>query len=127
MEFTGSKDWVAWISALKTADLRKLAGASAGAAPVLAPEPWCPMRWPRSAAPSPGNGSWSASSLREERRRKREALLQATERVLERIEAQVRAGTLRGQAKIRVSARPTNQKHFEITIGNGFTRKNPCD
>ncbi len=116
---------LAWISALKTADLRKLAGASAGAAPVLAPDALVPDAVAEVRSPDfPGERLMVCLNprLREERRRKREALLQATERVLERIEAQVRAGTLRGQAKIgrRVGCEANHrrvEKHFEITIG----------
>ncbi len=61
--------------------------------------------------------------LREERRRKRDDLLRATERDLERIAASVRAGTLSGKARIgrrvgRGADRWKVEKHFEIVIGD---------
>jgi ribosomal protein L18 len=57
----------------------------------------------------------------EERRRKREALLQATEALLAPIKARVDAGTLRGAAAIglavgEVANKRKVKKHFELTI-----------
>ena len=57
--------------------------------------------------------------LREERRRKREELLAATEETLERIATSVRAGTLSEKAEIgREASRRMVGKHFEITTGD---------
>jgi transposase len=57
----------------------------------------------------------------EERGRKREALLQATERELDPIQQRAQAGTLRGEAEIGLAVgavwnRYRVKKHFEITI-----------
>ena len=59
--------------------------------------------------------------LRQERRRKREALLQATERLLETIAQSVKRGTLKGQQAInrrvgREANRKKVAKHFEIRV-----------
>ena len=116
---------LAWISALKTTDLRKLARAPAGAAPALAPDALVPDAVAEITSPDfPGERLMVCLNprLREERRRKREELLQATEHALERIVARVRAGTLSGKAEIgRCIGREANrwkvEKHFEITIG----------
>ncbi len=59
--------------------------------------------------------------LREDRRRTREDLLEATEGVLEAIAAAVRAGALKGAARIghrvgREANRRKVEKHFDITI-----------
>ncbi len=74
---------LAWISALKTTDLRKLAGVPAGGAPALVPDAVAEISSPD----FPGERLMVCLNphLRAERRRKREELLQATERVLERI------------------------------------------
>jgi transposase len=66
-----------------------------------------------------------------ERARKREDLLQATERALREIAARVEAGTLRGSAEIGLAAgavwnRWRVKKHFEVEITDtsfGFARK----
>ncbi|MCY4312195.1 MAG: IS1634 family transposase [Gammaproteobacteria bacterium] len=59
--------------------------------------------------------------LRQERRRKREALLQATEQLLETIAQSVKRGTLKGQQAInrragREASRKKVQKPFEIAV-----------
>ena len=112
---------LAWVSALKTADLppaqqRVRAGARAGAlvadavAEITSPD-------------FPGERLMVCLNprLREDRRRTREALLAATEEVLETIAASVRAGTLKGAARIghrvgRDANRRKVEKHFDITI-----------
>ena len=115
---------VAWISALKTSDLRKLARASAGAVPALVPDALVPDAVAEiTSSDFPGERLMVCLNprLREERRRKREALLQATEQALQDIADRVQAGTLSGKAKIgrcvgsRANRRKV-EKHFEITI-----------
>ncbi len=116
---------LAWISALKTTDLRKLAKAQAGAAPALTPDSLVPDAVAEITSPDfPGERLLVCLNprLRQERRRKREDLLQATELALERIGASVRPGTLSGKAEIgrrvgREANRRKVEKHFEITIG----------
>ena len=109
---------LAWISALKTVDLRRLARTA------LAPEGLVPDAVAEITSPDfPGERLMVCLNprLREERRRKREDLLKATEAVLERIAAAVRAGTLAGTAGIgrrvgREANRRKVEKLFEITI-----------
>ena len=115
---------LAWISALKTVDLRKLAKPSAGAAPVLEPNALVPDAVAEITSPDfPGERLMVCLNPRlcAKRRRKREELLQATEQALERIGVAVRAGTLSGKTEIgRRVGREANrwkvEKHFEITI-----------
>ena len=112
---------VAWISALKTADLRRLSG---GDEPALSPEALEADAVAEIASPDfPGERLMVCLNprLREDRRRQREALLEATEEVLEAIAAAVRAGTLKGAARIghrvgREANRRKVEKHFDITI-----------
>ena len=124
-----------WISALKSADIRKLArkGPDGGAAP-LRPGELADDAVAEIASPDfPGERLMVCLNprLREERRRKREELLRAAEAALERIAAPVRAGTLKGEAKIgRRAGRDANrrkvEKHFEITVtgdGMAFRRR----
>ena len=109
---------IAWISALKSTDLRKLAQ------PPLVPEALVPDAVAEIASPDfPGERLMVCLNprLREERQRKREELLQLTEQILERIAASVRAGTLIGKVRIghRVSREVNRlkvEKHFQITI-----------
>ena len=112
---------LAWISALKTADLRRL---SNGDEPALSPETLEADAVAEIASPDfPGERLMVCLNprLREDRRRKREDLLEATEGVLETIAASVRAGTLKGAARIghrvgREAHRRKVEKHFDITI-----------
>ena len=112
---------LAWVSALKTADLRRLAR---GPEPALSPEALEADAVAEIASPDfPGERLMVCLNprLAEERRRKRQDLLEATERVLEGIAASVRAGTLKGTAKIahrvgRDANRRKVEKHFDITI-----------
>ena len=123
---------LAWISALKAADLRKLAkppakkpGEKQPPRPALAPETPVPDAVAEIRSPDfPGERLMVCLNprLREERRRKREELLAATEQTLDKIAASVRAGTLKGKAEIghrvgREANRRKVEKHFEITIG----------
>ncbi len=109
---------IAWISALKSTDLRKLAQ------PPLVPEALVPDAVAEIASPDfPGERLMVCLNprLREERQRKREELLQLSEQILERIAASVRAGTLIGKVRIghRVSREVNRlkvEKHFQITI-----------
>ncbi|MCE2518400.1 MAG: transposase [Alphaproteobacteria bacterium] len=89
---------LAWVSALKTADLRRL---SSGSEPALSPEALVADAVAEITSPDfPGERLMVCLNprLREERRRKREALLEATGEVLETIAASVRAGSLKGAA-----------------------------
>ena len=120
-----------WISALKAIDLKKLAksparepGEEKPARPALAPDTPVPDKVAEITSPDfPGERLLVCLNprLREERRRKREELLVATEETLERIAASVRAKTLSGKADIgrrvgREANRRKVEKHFEITI-----------
>ena len=120
-----------WISALRTSDLRKLARAPrSGDDPALVPEELVPDAVAEIVSPDlPGERLMACFNprLQEERRRKRESLLQATEKALEKIAAAVRAGTLSGVAEIgrrvgRDANRRKVEKHFDIAIEeNGMT------
>ena len=97
---------LAWVSALKTSDLRRLAR---GPEPALSPEALEADAVAEIASPDfPGERLMVCLNprLAEERRRKREALLEATEEVLEAIAASVRAGTLKGNGEDRSPRRP---------------------
>ena len=113
-----------WISALRTADIRKLLRS---AAPVpLAPEALVPDAVAEITGPDfPGERLMVCLNprLRQERRRKREDLLKATENALHRIAASVRAGRLKGREAInrrvgRDANRRKVEKHFEITVAD---------
>ena len=112
---------LAWVSALKTADLRRLAS---GSEPALSPEALVADAVAEITSPDfPGERLMVCLNprLREDRRRTREALLEATGEVLETIAASVRAGTLKGAARIghrvgRDANRRKVEKHFDITI-----------
>ena len=114
-----------WISALKTADIRKLLKAAGPDAPApLEPEALVPDAVAEITGPDfPGERLAVCLNprLREERRRKREDLLKATEEALEAIAASVRSGRLKGRATIdRRVGRDANRrkvgKHFEIAV-----------
>ena len=93
-----------WISALKTGDIRKLLreGADGGPAP-LEPEALVPDAVAEVTGPDfPGERLMVCLNprLRQERARKREELLKATEEALEAIAASVRSGRLKGREAI---------------------------
>ena len=117
-----------WISALKTGDIRKLLKEGAGGAPApLVPEALVPDAVAEDTGPDfPGERLMVCLNprLREERRRKREDLLKATEEALEAIAASVRSGRLKGREAIdRRVGRDANRrkvgKHFEIDVADG--------
>ena len=113
-----------WISALKTVDLRKLLRS---AAPVpLAPEALVPDAVAEITGPDfPGERLMVCLNprLRQERRRKREDLLKATENALHGIAASVRSGRLKGREAInrrvgRDANRRKVEKHFKIAVAD---------
>ena len=123
-----------WISALKTSDLRTLLrslgrtkrpGGKAGQAP-LRPEALVPDAVAEITSPDfPGERLMVCLNprLRDERARKREDLLQATEAILEEIARTVRrpGSKLRGRDRInrrvgRDANRRKVEKHFTITV-----------
>ena len=114
-----------WISALKTQDLRRLLQAGAAGAPApLVPEALVPDAVAEVTSPDfPGERLMVCLNprLRQERARKREDLLTATEAALHRIAASVRAGRLKGRAAIdRRVGRDVNRrkvgKHLEVDV-----------
>ena len=116
-----------WISALKTADLRKLLKPLDGGHPApLQPEDLQPDAVAEIFSPDfPGERLVVCLNprLREERARKREDLLKATEAILERIAGIVRrkGSKLRGLEKInrrvgREANRRKVEKHFDIEV-----------
>ena len=124
-----------WISALKTADLRRLLKPLDGRA-ALQPEQLQPDAVAEIFSPDfPGERLVVCLNprLAEERARKREALLQATEASLRRIAEIVRrkGSRLRGVEKInrrvgREANRRKVEKHFDIVVTHDdltFTRK----
>ena len=117
-----------WISALKTSDIRKLLREGADGAPApLEPEALVPDAVAEVTGPDfPGERLMVCLNprLREERRRKREDLLKATEEALDAIAASVRSGRLKGREAIdRRVGRDANRrkvgKHFEIDVTDG--------
>ena len=115
---------IAWISALKSTDLRKLAPPPRNPNAEPTQPPLVPDAVAELTSPDfPGERLTVGLNprLREERQRKRKELLQLTEQILERIAASVRAGTLSGKVKIghrvgREVNRLKVEKHFQITI-----------
>ena len=116
-----------WISALKTADLRKLLKPLQGGRPApLQPEDLQPDAVAEILSPDfPGERLMVCLNprLAEERARKREDLLQATEAILRRIAEIVRrkGSKLRGLEKInrrvgREANRRKVEKHFDIVV-----------
>ena len=91
-----------WVSALKSSDLKKLARPSGpNNTSALKPGELVPDAVAEITSPDfPGERLMVCLNprLRDERRRKRGALLRATEATLDRIAASVRAGTLAGKA-----------------------------
>ena len=117
-----------WISALKTGDIRKLLREGADGAPApLEPEALVPDAVAEVTGPDfPGERLMVCLNprLRQERARKREELLQATEEALEAIAASVLSGRLKGREAIdRRVGRDANRrkvgKHFEIDVTDG--------
>lgn len=118
-----------WISALKSTDLRKLLKpvGKDGPAP-LQPDQLLPDTVAEIASPAfPGERLLVCLNprLREERARKREDLLRATEAILEEIARVVRQphSKLRGQERInrrlgREANRRKVEKHFRITVSD---------
>ncbi len=121
-----------WVSALKTVDIRKLSKPrrknGETEKPALRPEALLPDRVAEIVSPDfPGERLLVCLNprLREERARKREASLTATEAILEAIARQVRGPkpTLRGRGSIdrrvdRETDRRKVEKHFEITVSD---------
>ena len=109
-----------WISALKTTDIRKLLKEDGAPPEALVPDAVAEVTGPD----FPGERLMVCLNprLREERRRKREDLLKATEKALHRIAASVRR--LKGREAIdRRVGRDVNRrkvgKHFEIDVTDG--------
>ena len=117
-----------WISALKTTDIRKLLQEGPDGAPApLVPEALVPDAVAEVTGPDfPGERLMVCLNprLRQERRRKREDLLKATEEALHGIAASVRSGRLKGRAAIdRRVGRDVNRrkvgKHLEVDVTDG--------
>ena len=113
-----------WVSALKTVHLRQLIRQSATAPAALRLEALPPDQVVEVRSPDfPGERLLVCLNprLREERRRKRAELLDATEVLLERVAAAVRSGRLRGRDAInrrlgRELNRKKMEKHFEVEV-----------
>ena len=116
-----------WISALRTADIRKLLKAAGPGAPApLAPEALVPDAVAEITGPDfPGERLMVCLNprLREERRRKREDLLEARERTLANIAAAAarrKPGPANRDQAMKAIGREANrrkmEKHFEIAV-----------
>ncbi|MCY4328065.1 MAG: transposase [Rhodobacteraceae bacterium] len=117
-----------WISALTTRDIRKLLRAGGdGEVPPLVPEALIDDAVAEITSPDfPGERLMVCLNprLRDERRRKRDALLHATEEILAQIAAAVRSGRIRNPQEInRRVGRDLNRrkvgKHFAVTVAEG--------
>ena len=119
-----------WVSALKTGDIRKLLKEGADGAPApLVPEALAPDAVAEITGPEfPGERLMVCLNprLREERRRKREELLGATERTLADIvaaAARARPGPENRDRTIKALGRKANrrkvEKHFDVTVRDG--------
>ena len=112
-----------WISALKTQDIRKLLKEGAAGVPLV-PEALAPDAVAEVTSPDFAGERLMVClnpRLRQERARKREDLLKATEEALHRIAASVRAGRLKGREAIdRRVGRDVNRrkvgKHLEVDV-----------
>ncbi len=112
-----------WISALTTRDIRRLVRASD---PPLVPADLADDAVADVTSPDfPGERLMVGRNprLREERARKRAALLQATEEILEQIAGAVQSGRLQGKEQIgrrigREVDRKKVGKHFDLVIGD---------
>ena len=125
-----------WISALKTGDIRKLLREGAGGAPApLVPEALVPDAVAEVTGPDfPGERLMVCLNprLRQERRRKREELLKATEEALAEIAAVAarrKPGPANRDRTIKALGREANrrkvEKHFDIAVhdaGMDWTR-----
>lgn len=115
-----------WVSALKTKDIRKLLGNSGGGEAALRPEVLVPDGVGEVVSPEfPGERLIVCLNprLREQRARKREELLEDTERILDGVRKAVRrpGSRLRGAERInrrvgREANRRKVEKHFDITV-----------
>ena len=125
-----------WVSSLKSADIRRLLACTDAGVPPLRPDELVPDAVAQIVCPEfPGERLLVCLNprLREERARKREALLEATEELLVNLQNQVRrkGSRLRGAATIgrrvgREANRRKVEKHFHITITDDdltFSRK----
>src|SRR5215210_3091286 len=130
LELMAKTDGVAWITALKAPQIKKLVSSGAlqlslfdeqNLAEIEAPEDYPGERLVVCRNPL----------VAAERARKREALLAATERGLEAIEARVDRGTLQGSDQIGLAVGPAlkryrMKKHFDVEITDtsfSFKRK----
>jgi hypothetical protein len=130
LELMADSDGVGWITALKAPQIKKLVGNGAlqlslfdarNLAEIEAPEDY------------PGERLIVCRNplVAADRARKREELLDATERGLAEIQARVERGTLSGQDQIGLAVGPALKryrvkKHFQVTITDtsfGFERK----
>ncbi len=116
---------LAWISALKATDLRKLARSSALLPDQLVPDAVAEISSPD--FPDERLLVCLNPRLRQERRRQREDLLQATIRPLEQVALEVREGRLSGAARIgRRLGREANRykvaKLFEFEVTDNTFR-----
>ena len=118
-----------WISALRTGDIRKLLRSAGPGAPApLAPEALVPDAVAQITGPDfPGERLMVCLNprLREERRRKREELLQATEKALEAIAAAAarrKPGPANRDQAMKAIGREVNrrkvEKHFELAVSD---------
>ena len=115
-----------WISALKTDDIRKLVRKPKGKEAALVPETLLPDAVAEISSPEfPGERLIVCFNprLKEQRERKRQELLEATERILEKISKAVESpnSELRGKDEInrrvgREANRRKVEKHFDITV-----------
>ncbi len=119
-----------WISALRTADIRRLLRAGPSGAPApLVPEALVPDAVAEVTGPDfPGERLMVCLNprLREERRRKREDLLEATEETLAGIAAAAarrRPGPANRDRTIKALGREANrrrvEKHFDVDVRDG--------
>ncbi|MCA1680214.1 MAG: IS1634 family transposase [Actinobacteria bacterium] len=130
LELMNESDGVAWITALKAPQIKRLVAQGAlqlslfdehNLAEIEAPEDYPGERLVVCRNPL----------VAAERQRKREDLLRATERGLEEIEARVERGTLQGSDQIGLAVGPALKryrvkKHFEVEISDTsftFARK----
>ena len=119
-----------WISALKTVDLRKLVTATSNKEAVLRPEDLVDDAVAEITSPDyPGERLMVCLNprLRQERARKREALLRATEETLEKIAVSVHRGRLNkaeiGRRVGREANRRKVEKHFTMITDDELSRR----
>lgn len=119
LEALGESEGISWITALKAPQVRKLVKEGDLQLSLFDEQSLAEI----SSEAFPGERLVVCRNplVAEERARKREDLLRATERGLEEIKARVKAGTLRGAAEIGIEVGPALKryrvkKHFEVTI-----------